>query len=602
GSTMADIDFFRPTSAKNQYETIAELCDDAIFLETPQGEILNCNSAACRIYGYTREQILQLNASALIAADPHGLVEKVVEGVWNSDIRVRATNLKKDGTVFPVEITFKNIQIDDRELILVYCKDRSTQEQMEEALVESEERWKFALEGSGDGVWDWAVPTNKCYFSGTFKQILGYESDAHFSEEADWKDKVHPDDVGWVTAAIDRHLYGETPSFAGEYQIRCKDGTYKWVLDRAKVVSRTPDGKPLRMVGTLTDISQRKKDEEKIRYLSFHDMLTGLYNRAYFEEQLAKLDVESMLPISIILGDLNGLKFVNDVFGHFEGDELLARMAEILKKSCRTTDIVARWGGDEFAVILPKTSEEEAGRLCERIKHTCSVVDNSRIHHDISLGCAAKTAPEESIQTIIKQAEDRMYRHKLLAGKSQRSNYISLLRNTLLERNVETEEHARRSVEMAQKIGRKMGLSEVEIDELSLLATLHDIGKIAISDNILLKPGQLTAQEWIEMKKHSEIGYRIAKSSNELAQIAEYILAHHERWDGQGYPRGLRGEEIPKLARIIAVIDAYDVMTHERPYKQFMSEREAVEELKSCAGTQFDPDMVMMFTQVHPWK
>ncbi|MDD4076822.1 MAG: HD-GYP domain-containing protein, partial [Bacilli bacterium] len=169
---------------------------------------------------------------------------------------------------------------------------------------------------------------------------------------------------------------------------------------------------------------------------------------------------------------------------------------------------------------------------------------------------------------------------------------------TVYARSQETEEHAERLQELSRLVGMKINLSEVELDELSLLAALHDIGKVGIDDTILKKPGKLTAEEWIEMKKHPEIGYRIAMASPELMSIANYILCHHERWDGKGYPQGLKGKQIPLLSRIISVIDAFDAMTQDRPYRQALSMEEALEEIRVNAGTQFDPEAARIFIEV----
>jgi HD-GYP domain-containing protein (c-di-GMP phosphodiesterase class II) len=213
----------------------------------------------------------------------------------------------------------------------------------------------------------------------------------------------------------------------------------------------------------------------------------------------------------------------------------------------------------------------------------------------IALGTATKEQSQQDIERVLKEAEDRMYRHKLLESRSIRSSIISSLEKTLFEKSFETEEHAHRLLNASMKIGREMGLTDSELDDLGLLAVLHDLGKIAISDKILIKPGRLTPEEWHEMKKHPETGYRIAESSPELSHVSEYVLSHHERWDGTGYPQGLKGSEIPKLSRIISIVDAFDAMTHPRPYKKAVSVSESLAEIERCSGTQFDPEIVDIF-------
>ncbi|MES0341445.1 MAG: HD domain-containing phosphohydrolase, partial [Candidatus Humimicrobiaceae bacterium] len=350
---------------------------------------------------------------------------------------------------------------------------------------------------------------------------------------------------------------------------------------------------------SLRDITERKKTEEKLRYLSFHDKMTGLYNRAFFEEELKRLDVDRELPISIVMGDADGLKLINDTFGYEKGDALLVNIGKIIEDTCREEDIIARWGGDEYAILFPRTSEETALKIVERIEGKCTdTASPDSMPISISLGAATKTVISQDIKEIIRQAEDRMRRRKMLKTESVHSLMILSLRKTLQEKSFETEEHIDRLKMIAQKLGKKVGLSSSQVDELSLVAVLHDIGKVTIADSILLKTGKLTKKEWKTMKRHPEIGYKIASSSPQLAPIAECILYHHEWWDGNGYPRGLKGKNIPLLSRIITIVDAYDVMINGRPYKDPMTHEEVIEELKRFAGIQFDPELVKNFIKV----
>jgi len=346
------------------------------------------------------------------------------------------------------------------------------------------------------------------------------------------------------------------------------------------------------------EIIKVKEQEEKIRQLSFHDSLTGLYNRRYLEEQLSRLDVERQLPISVIVADVNGLKVTNDALGHSEGDKLLQKAAEVLKNACREEDIAARTGGDEFILFFPQTTEEETIQIAQRIHQHCSEKCKNIIPGTLSLGYATKNNTGEDISDVIKKAEEMMYSHKLLESQSIRSRIISSLQSTLHEKDIETIEHSQRIAETSMKVGEKLGLAQQELDNLSLLASLHDIGKITVDESILKKPDKLTPRERKEMEKHSEAGYRIAKSTNMLTEIAEYILYHHERWDGKGYPHGLKGEEIPLLSRILAIADAYDAMINDRPYQKAISKEEVIEELKKESGKQFDPELVPIFISI----
>lgn len=376
------------------------------------------------------------------------------------------------------------------------------------------------------------------------------------------------------------------------------DGTEVF-LETLKTPYSNSQGTVLGLIGISRDITERKKKEEEILYFTYHDVLTGLYNRAYFEEKRKLLDTEVQLPLSIIVGDINGLKLINDAFGHEEGDKLLVEIAKILISYCREEDLISRIGGDEFCILLPKTDVLSAQSIVDRIKKKCQDYSNKagkEIYYvSISLGHATKTTFEESFEKVFRTAEELMYRLKLLEYKSIHSSIISSIKTTMFEKSNETEAHAGRLAELSKKLGKALGLADEEISELELLSTLHDIGKINIDSGILKKTGQLTEDEWQEMKKHPEIGYRIAHASPELKHISEYILNHHERWDGKGYPQGLSGENIPLLSRILAIVDSYDAMTQDRVYRQAMTKERAVEEIKNNSGTQFDPNIVRIF-------
>jgi diguanylate cyclase (GGDEF)-like protein len=337
------------------------------------------------------------------------------------------------------------------------------------------------------------------------------------------------------------------------------------------------------------------KRKEEIIYLSYHDKLTGLYNRRFFEEEIKRMDVEKNLPLSIIMGDVNGLKLVNDAFGHDKGDELLQKAAMTIKESCCKDEIVARWGGDEFVILLPHADKEKAGEIVQRIMKLNLGEHVNSISVSVSFGWDTKTKPGEDIQKVLKSAEDDMYKNKIMESQSNRNHAINTIINTLHEKNPREEQHSKRSSQICQHIGRVLGLSEIELSKLETIALLHDIGKIAIDERILNKPGKLGEPEWFEIKRHPEIGYRILNTSCDFSELADCILAHHERWDGKGYPKGLKGENIPLAARIIALADSFDAMTSERPYRKALTKEEACREILKNSGTQFDPEIARIF-------
>ena len=346
------------------------------------------------------------------------------------------------------------------------------------------------------------------------------------------------------------------------------------------------------------DITESKKQQKEIEYLSYKDKLTDLYNRRFFEEEMERLDTKRQLPLSITMADVNGLKIINDSYGHKAGDELLVKTADLLKEVVRDEDIVARLGGDEFAILLPKTKNDFAEEIVKRIKEKIRKRSDKKITLSISLGFATKENSEEDINNILQAADDNMYQNKLSESRKNKRDIVQELLINLQEISDETEEHTIRMTKLAYNFGNELDLSNSELNRLSLLATMHDIGKTTISAEILNKPGSLNEEEWKIIKKHSEQGFKIATASEEFSLIAVEILSHHEHWDGGGYPHRIKGENIPYLARIISIIDAYDVMISDRAYNKPMSKEEAIQELKDCAGSQFDPELAGEFIKM----
>ncbi|HBN84203.1 MAG TPA: hypothetical protein DDZ89_10190 [Clostridiales bacterium] len=360
--------------------------------------------------------------------------------------------------------------------------------------------------------------------------------------------------------------------------------------------------KPDKVAVIVSDITERKKREAEIIYASNHDAVTKLYNRAYFESVKQTLNVPENLPLSVVIGDVNGLKLTNDIFGHDEGDRLLIQTAKILRSHSKEDDIVARIGGDEFAILLKNTDQDQGKLFCENIYEDLNGYDQGNpsgsINPNISLGYDTIYSENESIEAAILNAEANMYRQKLYNKKKNLNELMSNIKSIMFEKTCETPEHIERLTRLSKKLGSALQLSKEELLSLELVTIFHDIGKMKVKNDILSKVEPLTNMERTELQKYPEAGYRIALATPDLLPVADYILCIHERWDGTGYPNHLSGEDIPLISRIFSIVNSYEAMTQDRPYRKALSREKALEEIKNNKGTCFDPCITDVFLQL----
>lgn len=323
------------------------------------------------------------------------------------------------------------------------------------------------------------------------------------------------------------------------------------------------------------------------------DALTGLGNRRLLLRELEVAVGERGRPHTLAFFDLDGFKHYNDAFGHVAGDSLLTRLAGALAVSVQGRGTAYRLGGDEFCVLLcpPATSDDPAIAACARALEA----RGDAFSIAASYGIAQLPMEAASAEQAVRLADERMYSHKDArrgAGKHQAHNALI---QVLVEREPELHQHLREVALLARRTAIELGLRSDELDEVVRAAELHDVGKIAVPDSVLHKPGPLDDGEWQIMRQHPVIGERILATVPALRSVGLLVRSSHERWDGGGYPAGLQGTEIPLGARIVAVCDAYDAMTATRPYAPPRSPEAAVRELRRCAGTQFDPQVVVAF-------
>jgi len=598
--------------------------NDEAFWIAPDGTILYANSAACKNLGYSKAEISGLKVNDL---------DKSMEAMdrrisWerlklNGKDTFEAYHVRKDGSVFPVEVNRNYFKYDESEYEFTFARDISERLRGLEIL----ERDRFRIERLHDA----ALNLERC---GTLqdvydsvieaaKEILEFDICFICINEEDnlvikASSNLNPRDP--IVMPIDIGIVGKTFREKKPYII--EDIQESPNALKTNSLYHAGLSVPVGDVGVFQAMSSEKskfgeqelhlaellmshareaivriETERRMNYMSLHDKLTDLYNRVYFEEELKRLEGSRFYPISIVSADVDGLKLINDTMGHSRGDQILVEFSRILRSSFRKTDVVSRFGGDEFAVILIRTDEETTERIASRVRKTVERYNTDHIgpHLSVSMGIATSSGPDQNLLETLKFADDLMYRDKLHRSSSVRSQMVNTLLITLDEKDQISGGHAKRLQKLCLELGRRAGLNTRQLSDLALFAQVHDLGKVGIPDSILFKPGPLSEDEWKVMRLHPEKGYRIAVSSPDLSSVADLILRHHERWDGSGYPLGIKGKEIPIECRILSIVDAFDAMTNDRPYSKARSSQEAIEEIIRCSGTQFDPELVSMF-------
>jgi diguanylate cyclase (GGDEF)-like protein/PAS domain S-box-containing protein len=431
---------------------------------------------------------------------------------------------------------------------------------------------------------DWEME----YISDGIEQITGYPaSDFVGSAGRTYASVIHPDDAEPVEREVAACIERREP-FTLEYRVMTSDGDSRWVHEQGRAIFG-PDGAVLYLDGSILDISERKRLEAELEYLGYHDALTGLPNRRRLMEELERVEERHLL----VFFDLDGFKLYNDSFGHPEGDLLLRRLGRKLSDALGKSGVAFRLGGDEFCV-LARMHEGEGHALVDAC---CCGLSEQGEGFAVTASWGSVILPDEApdATSALIMADQRMYADKGAGRASARQQTRDIALRVLAERHPELREHSGAVAALARAVGERMGLDDAHMDDLERAAELHDIGKIAIPDAILTKPGPLDAEEWAFMRRHTLIGESVLSAAPSLRRAAMIVRSSHERFDGAGYPDGLRGEQIPLTSRIVFVCDAFDAMTSDRPYDNATTIDAALAELSECAGTQFDPVVVEAF-------
>lgn len=571
-----------------------------LIIDMETGKILNANPPACRFYGYTREELLDMQIQDICETSNNAITLMRIQAHNEETPYSLFSHRLKNGKVKMVDVYSSPITYEGKKQLFSIIFDVSDREKFRYDLYWDNELLNITLNSIDDGVVTTDNEGNITYLNPSAQEITGWQHKTAFGrpfeEIFDLKNETTGESIISPVRVVLQT--GKTVGFANHTVLLNKKGDFVPITNSTAPI-KDQTGHLYGVVMVFHDISFEKKQQGRILYLSYHDSLTEIFNRRYMEEEMIRLDSAPMLPITVIMGDVNGLKITNDVFGHKTGDLLLIEVAKIFQNAAQKHGIAARWGGDEFLLLLPKTNPMQAQMIIKKMEKEFYENDCLPLQLSVSLGFDVKLTMQEKLHQMLLKAEAQMYHKKLLEGKNFSNRIINTLLLTLHRKNIETESHALRIETYCIAIAEKMNLAHEEKNNLSLLSALHDIGKVGIHVDILKKSGRLNDEEWKEIKRHPELGYRIAQTSKERSFVSEYILSHHEKWDGSGYPRGLKETEIPLLCRILAVADAYDVMTNDCAYRKAMDSQAAMEEIKRCAGTQFDPMVVELFLELN---
>lgn len=588
-------------SARN-FQTLVENSHDILYRIERGGAFSFISPAFQSLLGYSAKEHIGKSFRVLVHPDDSEKMEAFF-------VKVRDTQDRQESPDFRLKDTQGHWHWFDTNVTPIWnskgetvgytgtAREITDKKLMEESLHLEKEIFKTTLMSVGDGIIATDVHGRVTIMNQVAEQLTGWTQKEAMGRKLELilslrKDKTLEDLGNLALEAIQE----ERVLMLQDLLITTRNGLLVPIEESAAPI-RDSSGEITGAVIVFWDITDKREKQKQVEYLSFHDHLTGLYNRRYMEMIIRRMDEAQIRPLALMVIDVNGLKLTNDAFGHDMGDLLLKKVAEIITSCVREEDVVCRVGGDEFVLVLPHTTEEEAECLRSRIKTLALESSMESVMISLAMGYAVKTDPEQELTEIQKLADNNMYKNKLKKGRIMRSRTIeTVLRNINSKYDYE-QIHTERVSQFCERIALALGLPPKDVEDAKISGSLHDIGKIMISPETLNKTEKLTDREWEEVRKHPMTGYQILRGVDEYSSLAKVILHHHERMDGKGYPDHLAGEEIPLLSRIITVADAFEAMTASRSYQKTKTLEEAIAELKRCRGTQFDPRIVDVFVE-----
>lgn len=562
-------------------------------------EVIYWNKASEKMYGYRSHEILGKKLFDDLfyqQQDYERAVQYFDEAFEQEDRRhqIEMLHYHKNGSSIPVLTSKTILELDD------HCKemysvdvDLSKQKHLERTLQLERELLHKTLMSIGDGVISTDIDGKINVINEVAQQLTGYSFKEALGLNVDMVFNIVDELSREKYIDIYRKITKETTS--GENTVLLSKNGNEYMIEYSISPIEDAMNAICGVVITFRDSTDRKNKQRQIEYLSYNDYLTGLYNRRYIEESLNYYNYTEHLPLLIMYLDVNGLKLVNDTFGHNLGDDLLVSVSSILREVSDKGCILGRIGGDEFILIKPNASLDDGERLKQAILKRCDEVNSDKIVISVAIGYGYKMNLHQELKVVQSDAENLMYQDKAQHGLAMRQKMLKNINKTVEKRFPHYKSHCELVAKYSERLAIALQLNDEMIDSVRHAALYHGVGKIVIEPSIINKSEKLSCNEMDIVKKHSEVGYQILKLIDEHAPIAKIVLYHHERYDGQGYPHGLKGDEIPLLSRILSIADSFESMRRNRSYAQTLSIEQAFEELRRCSFTQFDGDLVEVF-------
>jgi diguanylate cyclase (GGDEF)-like protein/PAS domain S-box-containing protein len=617
---------------------IVESSEDAIYSKTPDELVLSWNKGAERLYGYSAHEMIGQPVQMLVPPERRPELAAIMQRLTEQQRieHFETVRRRKDGQLIDVSVTISPVKDANGTIVgaSTIAREVTARKQMEAHLRRSEQRFRALIEQSADGIVLVDHQGRVFYAGPSTTRLLGYTPEALVGRSA--LELIHPDDWGIILAVLAAIVQEAGKSQRAEFRVCCQDGTLRWMEGTATNLLADPGVGAI--VGNYRDISERKQAEERQRVLQERilalattDPVTGLLNhRALMDRLEQELERAHRYErsCSLLFLDLDHFKALNDGYGHAVGDALLAEFAYLVRTQLRRIDTLGRWGGEEFVVILPELQAEEALHAAEAVRASVAAHPfrvGGGLHLTCSIGLASYPTHAQEGEGWLSAADQAMYGAKrfgrnqvrvandpavlalLGASPAEGGREEAMLLGmaealvTLVEaRDQVTGRHSQQVADLVFQLALALGWPASEAQMLTLAGKLHDVGKIAIPDAVLQKPGALTQEEWALIRIHPMVGADVVSHIPALRPLAPVIRAHHERWDGQGYPDRLAGEAIPLGARILMVVDAYLAMSIDRPYRKAYAPAVALRELQRCAGSQFDPQVVEALVSLLP--